>query len=131
MFVMKKYPQGDRKAEFVQQILAFLSSKEIQEEAFAVCQNLPAYKNASTEFTKMHEDSLEALLARVQYEMFARGRAQPFGPHARMNNWYYSQGAPAIVLDILTNTDNLYSTTDNIRAGMAVVETIWKTGRRP
>jgi hypothetical protein len=48
-----------------------------------------------------------------------------------MNNWYYSQGAPGIVLNILTNTDNLYGTPAQIREGMSVVETIWKTGRRP
>jgi len=68
--------------------------------------------------------------------MFDSGRAQPFGPNARMNNWYYSQGGPGIVLDILTNAkdssgNSLYDTTAQIRAGMAVVETIWKTGRRP
>jgi len=53
-----------------------------------------------------------------------------------MNNWYYAQGAPGIVLDILTNArdsggNNLYNTTAQIRAGMGVIETIWKTGSRP
>jgi arabinogalactan oligomer/maltooligosaccharide transport system substrate-binding protein len=136
MFVMKKHPQGDKKAEQLQDILLYLSSKEVQEAAFEQCANLPAYKNASTEFAKIQENTLEGLLARVQFEMFANGRPQPFGASARMNNWYYSQGAPAIVLDILTNAKDasgnpLYNTTDKIRAGMAVVETIWKTGKRP
>jgi arabinogalactan oligomer/maltooligosaccharide transport system substrate-binding protein len=136
IFVMKKLPRGDKKAEQLQNILLYLSSREIQEGAFEQCANLPAYKNASAEFAKIQENTPEGLLAQVQYEMFANGRAQPFGSNARMNNWYYSQGAPAIVLDILTNAkdsggNHLYDTTDKIRAGMAVIETIWKTGRRP
>jgi hypothetical protein len=136
MFVMKKLTRDDARAEQLQNILLYLSSKEVQEEAFEYCQNLPAYKNASAEFRKVREDTLEGLLAQVQYEMFASGIPQPFGVSARMNNWYYSQGAPGIVLDILTNArdssgNHLYDTTAKIRAGMAVVETIWKTGRRP
>ena len=136
MFVMKKHPKGDKKAEQVENILLYLSSKKVQEEAFDQCANLPAYKNADVEFAKMKENTPEGLLAQVQCEMFANGRPQPFGANARMNNWYYSQGAPAIVLDILTNAkdtsgNRLYDTTDKIKAGMAVVETIWKTGKRP
>jgi len=131
MFVMKKLARDDAKAQQLQNILLYLSSKAVQEEAFEYCQNLPAYKHAAEEFRKVRENTLEGLLAQVQYEMFASGRPQPFGVAARMNNWYYSQGAPGIVYDILTNADNLYDTTAKIRAGMAVVETIWKTGRRP
>ena len=136
MFVMKKYKQGDKKAEVVQEILLYLSGKAMQEAAFEECANLPAYKNAAAEFRKVQENSVEGLLARVQYEMFASGRPQPFGANARMNNWYYSQGAPQIIFDILTNAKDSsgnpqYDTTDKIRKGMSVVETIWRTGRRP
>ena len=131
MFVMKKYAQNDAKAGFVQQILLYLSSKEIQEEAFNTIHNLPAYKNARTEFAAIRADTLDGLVARIQLEMFDSGRAQPFGANTRMNNWYYSQGAPQIVLDMLTNAGNQYGTTQQIRDGMAVVETIWRTGRRP
>ncbi|MDR1836234.1 MAG: extracellular solute-binding protein [Treponema sp.] len=136
MFVMKKLVREEDKTAQLQNILLYLSSKEVQEEAFEFCQNLPAYKNASAEFRRVRENTLEGRLAQVQYEMFASGRPQPFGVSARMNNWYYSQGAPGIVLDILTNAkdsngNSLYDTTAKIREGMAVVETIWKTGRRP
>ena len=130
MFVMKKYPQNSQRAAPVQEILMYLSSKEVQEEAFNQFANQPSYKNAATEFANIRADTIEGLLSRTQYEMFASGRPQPFGINARMNNWYYGQGAPAIVLDILTNR-TLYGTTAEIREGMLVVETIWKTGRRP
>ena len=131
MFVVKKHKQGEKKAEYLEEILIYLSSKEMQEQSFIHCANLPAYKNASTEFAALQQNTLEGKLAKMQIEMFANGRPQPFGPNARMNNWYYSQGAPMIVLNILMNTDNLYDTTAQIREGMAIIETIWKTGRRP
>ncbi|GBU27908.1 hypothetical protein R84B8_01451 [Treponema sp. R8-4-B8] len=131
MFVMKKHKQGEKKAEYLEEILMYLSSKEMQEKAFAECSNLPSYKNARTEFAGIQADTLEGKLAKIQLIMFDSGRAQPFGANSKMNNWYYSQGAPAIVMDILTNANNMYSTTDQIKAGMAVIETIWKTGKRP
>ena len=130
MFVMKKYPQGSQKAAYVQQILTYLSSKEVQEEAFNSFANQPAYKNAAAEFAGIRADTIEGLLSRTQYEMFASGRPQPFGVNARMNNWYYSQGGPAVLLDILSDK-TLYDTTAKIREGMFVIETIWKTGKRP
>jgi len=131
MFVMKKHKKGEKKAEYLEEILMYLSSKEVQEEAFNQCSNLPSYKNARTEFAGIQANTLEGKLAQIQLIMFDSGRPQPFGPNSRMNNWFYSQGAPAIIMDILTNANNLYSTNDQIKAGMAVVETIWKTGRRP
>ena len=131
MFVMKKHKQGEKKAEYLEEILLYLSSIEMQEQSFNQCSNLPAYKNARTEFAAIQQNTVEGKLARVQYEMFDSGRPQPFGATARMNIWYYQSGAPMIVLNILTNINDLYSTTAQIREGMAVVETIWKTGRRP
>jgi arabinogalactan oligomer/maltooligosaccharide transport system substrate-binding protein len=136
MFVMKKHKQGEKKAEYLEEILMYLSSKQMQEEAFAQCSNLPAYKNARAEFPEIQRDTLEGKLAQIQLIMFDSGRPQPFGPNSRMNNWYYSQGASQIILNILTNAkdtngNNLYDTPEQIRAGMAIVETIWKTGRRP
>jgi len=131
MFVMKKHKQGEKKAEYLEEILMYLSSKEMQEKAFAECSNLPSYKNARTEFAGIQADTLEGKLAKIQLIMFDSGRAQPFGANSKMNNYYYSQGAPAIVMDILTNANNMYATITQIKEGMAVIETIWKTGKRP
>ncbi|MCL2244744.1 MAG: extracellular solute-binding protein [Treponema sp.] len=135
MFVMKKYNINDRaeaaRAAAVQQILLYLSSIDIQEAAFNAIQNLPAFKNARAEFAGVRANTTEGLLARMQLEMFDRGRPQPFGANTRMNLWYYQSGAPQIVLDILTNAGNSYDTTAKIKTGMATVESIWRTGRRP
>jgi len=134
LFVMKKYNTNNAaeaaRAAAVQQVLLYLSSKEVQEEAFNAIQNQPAYKNARTEFTGTRANTIEGLLARMQFEMFDRGRPQPIF-NARANLYYYQSGGPQIILDILTNIGNQYSTTQQVRSGLAIVESIWKTGSRP
>jgi len=134
LFVMKKYnpnvPAEAHRYAAVQRILTYLSGKEVQEEAFNAIQNLPAYKNARTEFTGVRANTTEGLLARMQFEMFDRGRPQPISS-PRANLYYYQSGGPQIILDILTNNGNQYNNAAQIRAGLAVVESIWKTGQRP
>lgn len=128
MFVMKK---GSDKADVLQQILLYLSSKEMQELSFNAVDNLPAYKNAALEFSKMQENTIEAALAAAQVEMFANGIPQPFGFQARYNTYYYSKGAPDLILAILRNTTGEFTTFEQIKAQMTIVETIWKTGNQP
>lgn len=128
IFVMKK---NSDKAEHLQDILKFLSSKEVQEESFIAAQNLPAYKNASTEFASMQGDSIENELARAQIEMFDHGMPQPFGLDTRFNFYYYSKGGPDLILEILENNNNAFTTFEQIRAQLLIVQTIWSTGNRP
>jgi len=131
MFVMKKYNTSNQaeaaRAAAVQQLLLFFSSKEVQEQSFIECDNLPAYKNASTEFASIRNN----LLARTQIEMFSRGIAQPFGANAQMGGNYYGSGANGIVLDILINNGNQYGNTQQIKAALAVIQSLWRTGQRP
>ena len=128
MFVMKK---NSDKADYLQDILLFLSSKEVQEESFIAAQNLPAYKNASVEFDAFKEDTLEAKLATAQVDMFEWGIPQPFGYNSKFNTYYYSKGAPDLILDILENKDGEFSTDQAIYDQMLIVESLWKTGLRP
>lgn len=127
-FFMKK---NSDYAEYLEDILLYLTSKEVQEESFEVAANLPAYKNAATEFEAFQEDTLDAQLASKQVQMFEYGIPQPFGFVSRYNLYYYSKGAPEIILSILENVDNEYDTLESIYDGMVIVETIWKTGSRP
>lgn len=127
IFVTKK---NSKHADYLQDILLFLSSKEVQEESYEQCNNLPAYKNASTEFAKMQENTLQAQLARMQIEMFEKGIPQPFYVKSQFNNYYYSQGAPGIIEGLLKNTDNAYTSLAQIRAALKDIETIWKTGTK-
>jgi len=129
MLVMKK---NSPKAEFLQDILLHLSSAEIQEESFIQADNLPAYKDAITEFESMATNDL----AKKQIEMFEFGRPQPFGARAVFNFYYYSKGAPALLMEILINQDvsdpkdNIgdFSTDEAILAQLQKIQNIWKTG---
>lgn len=127
IFVMKK---NSEKAGYLQDILLHLSSKEIQEESFEEVANLPAYKDAAEEFDAFQEDSLEADLASAQVRMFEYGIPQPFGVSQRYNLYYYSKGAPELLIDVLENVDGEYSTTAAIIAEMENIEHIWKTGNK-
>jgi arabinogalactan oligomer/maltooligosaccharide transport system substrate-binding protein len=127
IFVMKK---NSDKAEHLQDILKFLSSKEIQERSFIAAQNLPAYKNSSTEFKSMQTDTIESLLARKQIEMFEHGIPQPFGFDNLYNFYYYSKGGPDLILEILENPSGTMTSFDQIKAQLKIVQNIWITGNR-
>lgn len=127
IFVMKK---NSEKEEYLQDILKYLSSKEVQEQSFIAAQNLPAYKNASTEFSSMSGDSIESQLARAQIEMFEHGIPQPFGFDNRYNFYYYSKGGPDLILEIYENAGGNFTTFDQIKAQLQVVQNIWITGDR-
>lgn len=124
-FVMKK---DSKYADYLEDILLYLSSKEVQEKSFEECANLPTYKNASTEFTAMSADTLSAKLASCQFKMFEFGVAQPFGYVTKYNTWYYSKGAPDIIYSMLKNTDNKYPDDASVLACMQKCVKIWTTG---
>ncbi len=129
MFVMKK---NSAKADYLQGILLYLSSKEIQEESFEQCANLPAYKNAVEEFEAFGAvDTLAGQLALAQVEMFSNGIPQPFGFASRYNTYYYSKGTPDMIMDVLRNKDGAFGTHAAIKAQFEIIEVIWKTGIRP
>lgn len=131
MFVMKK---NSKYQEFLQDIVKYLSSKEVQEQSYIEVQNLPAYKNAAVEFESMTGDTLEAKLASSQIEMFEHGIPQPFGFDNRFNFYYYSKGGPDLILEILENKQGtetgLFTTFEAIKAQLQLVENIWKTGNK-
>ena len=121
--------------EYLQGIVKYFSSKEVQERSFEACQNLPAYKNASTEFAAMQQDTIEAQLAKMQVAMGSYAIPQPFGYATLLNNYYYSKGADTIIQDIILKRDSAndnvlaYNTDALLLAGLQRVETIWKTGK--
>lgn len=128
MFVMKK---NSEKAEYLEDILLYLTSIDVQEESFEEVNNLPAYKNALEEFAAFDTDSLDIELATAQLEMFEWGIPQPFGASSKYNFYFYSKGAPDLLLDVLTNADNAYSTDAEILAQLQIIESIYETGQIP
>lgn len=125
MFVMKK---GSEKAAYLEDILMFLTSVEVQEQSFDECQNLPSYVNAATEFAGMTADTIQAKLASAQIGMFTHGEPQPFGFSSKLNFYYYSKGAPALFREILENKEGAFTTPEAILAQIAIIEEIWVTG---
>lgn len=124
----------DEKDAWLDKIMLFLSSKEVQEQSFEQCNNLPAYKNAAEEFAAMKLDSNEARLAAMQVSMAGYGIPQPFAAHKFANQFYYSSGAPDIFMDLINRYDTAtqteaYTTLDEMKACLARIETIWKTGK--
>ena len=119
----------------LEDIIKLMSSKEVQEGSFEQCNNLPAYKNAAQEFEAMQSDSTEALLAQKQIEMAEWGLPQPFGYHSFLNLFFYQKGADTYTQDILLKRDSAnnnaarYTTDEELKAGLQIIENIWKTGK--
>ena len=119
-------------ADYLQDIIKYMTTKEVQERSFIACQNLPAYKNASAEFEAMKGDTIEAQLAQMQVSMANYGIPQPFGYHTLLNNYYYSNGADTIIQDILlmrdsaNNNAKAYDTPELLKAGLIRVENLWR-----
>ena len=126
-FVMKK---TSKYASVLQDVVKFLSSKEVQEGSYKECNNLPSYKNAATEFEAMSANTLEAKLARTQIEMAKYGIAQPFGVNALFNSFYYSKGAPDLYKALIEDKDGVFSTFEEIKLELANIESVWKTGTK-
>ena len=56
------------------------------------------------------------------------GIAQPFLKSV-LNNYYYQKKAPDLYVNIINNTENAYSTTEQIRSGLFRMEHIWQYGK--
>ena len=126
-----------------QELIKYLSSKEIQNESYLNCLNVPAYLGA-TEFIKQCYDEGKVTesqynLAAMQVGMAEWGIPQPFIT-GTLNTYYYSKNGPAVfraMIDktaypttgdqILTETESL----DGVRRGLYLVEYLWMHGVAP
>lgn len=125
--------RGDK--ALCEDLVQYLSSKEVQEGSFEQCNNLPTYKNAAKEFAAMQADTIEAQLAAKQTEMSEWGIPQPFGYHSFLNLFFYQKGADTYTQDILLKRDSAngnvaaYDTDAKLLEGLQIIENIWKTGK--
>ncbi len=122
MFVMNR---SSDKLDYLEDILLFLSHKDVQEQSYIQNNTLPAYKNALAEFSAMQNDDISTQLAVAQLRMFDYGIPQPFGAEARFNVYYYQRGAPDLIMAILRDPDNKFTTDAAIFAEMERVQRIW------
>ena len=133
VLVMKK---GSEYAPYLQGIMKHFASKEVQEKSFEQCANLPAYKNAASEFEALQAHDANAQVAAAQIKMFEYGIPQPFGVKTKYNTYYYSKSGPDYLKAILDDknlkeADRKFTTPELIKAELEAICTVWKTGKRP
>ena len=134
---------NNKKYKAEQELVKFLSSKEVQNQSYLECMNVPAYVGASDFIKSCYDEGKvtesEYNLACTQVEMAEWGIPQPFLT-GTLNTYYYSKNGPPIfraIIDktpypttgdqILTETESL----EGIRKGLYLIEYIWMHGNNP
>ena len=114
-----------------QQLIKYLSTKEVQNKSFKEAMNVPAYKGA-LEYIESIKDEIEPNaynLAKVQTGMVQYGIPQPFVT-ATLNNYYYQAGAPDLYknLIIIDEKDPDDAKLRKVREVLFTIEYVWKWG---
>ena len=126
-----------------QELILYLSSKEIQNRSYLECMNVPAYVGAA-EFIKQCYDEGKVTesqynLAAMQVSMAEWGIPQPFIT-GTLNTYYYSKNAPSVLRSIVdmtkypTTGDTILEDTtsiEGIRKALYMVEYLWMHGVAP
>lgn len=107
-------------ADYLDDIIEYLTTDEMQELSFQERNNLPASGNVN-----LGDDAL----AQAQVDQAAYGIAQPFGVQAKYNTYYYSKKAPETIIEIHEGTG--YATDAEIIKGLQTVTFIWAKGKLP
>lgn len=113
-----------------QELIKFLSSKDIQNRSFKACTNVPAYKNAMEyiESVKSEVSAGSYAIAKAQSSMVQYGVPQPFVT-ATLNNYYYQAGGPDLYKNLLmldgTPED---ASIDKVRQVLYTMNYIWMFG---
>ena len=122
----------DEKYEPVQQIIKYLSKKEVQNESFKEAMNVPAYvgSEAYVDSIKAEIPATQYDLAKAQLGMNKWGIPQPFVT-GLLNTYYYSKSAPDEYKLCLINEGGAYGTTRKVRETLYTMEHIWQKGTSP
>ena len=141
VFMINAYSDSGKYAA-EQELIRFLTSKDIQTRSFVECSNVPAYEGASSQFKTLYEDNRitlnQYLLASAQVDMASWGIPQPFIT-GTLNTYFYSKSAPAVYRALIEGknypeTDPLVTntyTTNGVRQGLYLMEYIWMHGKNP
>lgn len=144
VFMLNAYSAAS-KYTALQQLVMYLSSKEVQNESFVACKNVPAYVGASAfienAFKEGKVTESEFSLARAQVSMAEWGIPQPFLT-GTLNTYYYSKNAPAVFRALIDQTaypttgdqfitEEEIKTVEGIRKGLYLMEYLWMHGTTP
>lgn len=132
VLMMNAFKLEGEKQKAAQQIIKYMSSKEVQNESFKKAQNMPAYKGATEyiESIKSELGSTDYQGAMAQSAMSDWGIAQPFVT-TTLNQFYYSKGTADIYKNIVLNTESAYTSEKAIREALYTIEYTWQKGQAP
>ena len=121
-----------------QELITYLSSKEIQDRSFIACDNVPCYNSFDIEAIKAANPDLpekSVALAKVQVGMTAYGIPQPFRT-GTLNTYYYSKGGPELYKTMIDKYDtstktSVFTTDADIVKGLYRLQHIWQHANDP
>ena len=126
-----------------QELIKYLSSKEVQNESYLECLNVPAYVGAASYIEQCFKDGKvtesQYNLAASQVSMAEWGIPQPFIT-GTLNTYYYSKNGPQVLRAIIDKTaypttgDTILAETESlegVRKGLYLVEYLWMHGVTP
>ena len=141
-FMINAYSPASKYAK-EQALIAYLSSKEVQNASYLACLNVPAYQGSTEFIQQCYKDGkvteTQYNLAAIQVGMAEWGIPQPFLT-GTLNTYYYSKNAPAVFRAMIdrnpypTTGDQILSETeslDGVRRGLYLVEYLWMHGIAP
>ncbi|MBQ5468703.1 MAG: hypothetical protein IIT62_07325 [Oscillospiraceae bacterium] len=126
-----------------QELIKYLSSKDVQNASYLECMNVPAYVGASEFIKQCYTDGKvsesEYNLAAAQVDMAEWGIPQPFIT-GTLNTYYYSKNGPQVFRAMIDQTaypttgDQILSETsslEGVRKGLYLIEYLWNHGVAP
>lgn len=118
--LMKK--KGSAYAPFLDEIMMFLASDEIQEGSYINCNNLPASMNVDLESDEVSAINIELAKAQIA-QGEAAGIPQPFGYDPLFNPAYYGKASTYFV-ELHQNLDGDFTSKANILARLKYISYI-------
>ena len=126
-----------------QELIKYLSSKEVQNQSYLEVLNVPAYVGAADYIAQCYKDGKvtesQYTLAAMQVAMAEWGIPQPFIT-GTLNTYYYSKNGPQVFRAIVdrspypTTGDTILSETESlegVRKGLYLIEYLWMHGVTP
>ena len=141
-FMINAYSAAAKYAK-EQELILYLSGKEVQNASYLECMNVPAYVGAESYIKQCYDEGKvtesQYNLAAMQVSMSEWGIPQPFIT-GTLNTYYYSKNAPAVFRAMIDKTaypttgDQVLSETESlegVRRGLYLVEYLWMHGVTP
>ena len=141
-FMINAYSAASKYAK-EQELILYLSGKEVQNSSYLECMNVPAYVGASDFIRQCFDEGKitesQYALAAAQVGMAEWGIPQPFIT-GTLNTYFYSKNAPAVLRAVVDM--NKYPTTgdvildetsslEGVRKALYMVEYLWLHGVNP